>query len=49
MIVSATIPTVPKMMPTPATASIIVHNRSGNPVSSWTSLNPTVVSVITVM
>ena len=49
MIVSATIPTDPKMIPTPAIARSPVHARSGSPVSSRTSLNPTVVRVITVM
>jgi hypothetical protein len=49
MMVSATMPMDPKMIPTPATARIIVHSRSGKAVSSRTSRKPTVVSVITVM
>jgi hypothetical protein len=49
MMVSATMPMDPKMIATPATARSIVQSRSGNPVSSWTSRKPTVVSVMTVM
>ena len=49
MMVSATMPMDPKMIPTPATASIIVHRRWVKVTSSSTSRKPTVVSVITVM
>ena len=37
------------MIATPDTASSMVHSCSGNVSTSWTSLKPTVVSVITVM
>ena len=46
--ISATIPIVPKMMPTPAIMTRMVHARPASS-SGWTSPNPTVASVEIVM
>ena len=48
MVCSATMPTVPKMMPMARTDRIIVQTCPAG-VSGWTSRKPVVVSVMTAM